>query len=188
MKNLRKTLLRMAPRRVTRIVSICLAVVALLTAGAVAQRLQVLKATQAEKVHRESQEQIHQTMLVTEAQLHRDIEKITAASTTAVAASSMQQTSFGIVKNLDEMGAQYGVTLVGMAPAASRDVMALEETPFDLEVKGKYQDLASMLLAMPAALPNTAVTHLSATRDEGSADVTMKLRIARYRYKEGKGK
>lgn len=188
MKSFRKTILQMPLRRVTQLVIGCVAVVALLAAAVVVQRLLMLKAIQAERAHKESQRHIHHTMLVTEAQLQQATEKITVVSMTAIAASGKEQASVDNVRRLDAMGAQYGVTLVSMAPGAPRDVMTLEETPVDLEMKGRYHDLATMLLAMPAALPNTAVTHLSATREDGSVEVTMKLRIAGYRYKERRGR
>lgn len=188
MKNSFKAVLQTPPRRFAQITIGCSVIIVTLSVGLVAHQFRALKAIQAEKAHSDGLAQTRQTMLATEAQLQQGIDRITATSLGPGLASSLEQASIDNVRRLDGLAAQHRVALIGVTPSGLRDVMSLEEMPVDLEVKGQYRDLATMLVAMPAALPNATITQLSASRGKASGNVIMKLRIARYRFKEKKGK
>jgi Tfp pilus assembly protein PilO len=83
---------------------------------------------------------------------------------------------------LDSLARARGVDLLPVFPGQQNEADGLLETRYELEAAGSYPQLVGWLAAIETRLPNAGLQELRFTRQAGSGNVSLHLRLAVYRH------
>ncbi len=92
-----------------------------------------------------------------------------------------------VVSALDAISYKYNVKLRGVIPLEAKQVLMLEEMPFDITISGSYTQIYEWLIEAEQALNPMAVKNFSINPSNREHGVTMKMRVVSYRLPLGKG-
>ena len=96
----------------------------------------------------------------------------------AVPVSQMASHVIGL---LDGLAGQHSVTLAGVRPGPTAQVLGFVEVPFDVAVRGRYADLIAWLQAGEQALRPLVVKQFRIQPTERGGALEMTLRVVSYR-------
>jgi Tfp pilus assembly protein PilO len=93
-----------------------------------------------------------------------------------------EELTVSLMRKLDQRAAGAGIQLTSLKPAGRRQVLAFEESSFDVGAQGKYLALCHWLLAFEHSLGAFAtVTDFTMRSSDGGKQVALSMRLALYR-------
>ncbi len=86
-----------------------------------------------------------------------------------------------VVSILDEISRKYNIRLTGVTPLEVKNILMLEELPFDITISGSYPQIYQWLAEAEEALDPMAVKNFTINPSSRDFGVTMKMRVVSYR-------
>lgn len=86
-----------------------------------------------------------------------------------------------VLRELDRLATQHGITLAGVRPGPRREVLGFQEISFDVSAQGAYLSLCNWLMDFERALGQSATVSEFSMKAAEQARVALELRLRLYR-------
>lgn len=151
---------------------------------------QALQLAKAERLQYEQTVLLADVLRETEAQLTAELAKHESARKTLPRKGNPDQRIVEALGVFNALASKHNVVLYRVTPGNQRSVPMYEEMPLNVEVSGRYADMAAWLLAVEQEIPALAVTQFDMARithPETGTSLVTKVNIALYAEREGQG-